>query len=98
MLIAVYASDSVTVLYHHKWSNINGTGEANIRVLMPFSVLLECTLAPHPSQRMGGETELPALSFCVFLCVCTKAARMHEDGLTSKTTALFLNVQRRRQL
>lgn len=32
---------------------------------MPFSVLLEHTLAAHPSQRMGGETELPALSFCL---------------------------------
>lgn len=39
MLIALHASDSVTVLYHHKWSNINGTGEANIRVLMPFSLV-----------------------------------------------------------
>lgn len=60
LLTALRASDAITVLYHH-----NCTGEANIKVLMPFSVLLEHTLAAHPSQRMGGETELPALSFCL---------------------------------
>lgn len=86
----LHASNSVTVLYHQKCSNLNCTEEANVKVWTPVSVV---TVDPSTTSvwGKGGERTASPQFPHLPLHVCLKIEYIYDVGLTSETTVLFLN-------